>query len=83
MKNKIIPVINGAIGIVTKGLKKILEGIPGKYLIDSLPNAAVLGTSHTIREMLKSETWKSERWGSPVIHEGRYQKEKACDRRQQ
>jgi hypothetical protein len=32
----IIPVIIRDIGTVTKGLKKNLEAIPGKYSIDSL-----------------------------------------------
>jgi hypothetical protein len=36
MKCMIIPVIIGVTGIVTKGLKKTLEAIPGKHSIDSL-----------------------------------------------
>jgi hypothetical protein len=32
----IIPVITGATGMVTEGLKKNLEAITGKYSIDSL-----------------------------------------------
>jgi hypothetical protein len=31
-----IPVVIGALGIVTKGLKKNLEAIQGKHSIDSL-----------------------------------------------
>jgi hypothetical protein len=46
MKCFAIPVIIGAIGIVTKGLKKYLETILGKHSIDSLQKTAVLGTSH-------------------------------------
>jgi hypothetical protein len=54
----IIPVITGATGIVTKGLKKNLEAIPGKHSIDShsLQKTAVLGTSHIIQKVLQSET---------------------------
>jgi hypothetical protein len=55
MKGVVTPAIIGPIGIVTKVLKKILEAIPGKYSIDSLQNAAVLGTSHIIREVLQCE----------------------------
>ena len=44
----IIPVINGATRIVTKGLSKNLEAIQGKYSIDLLKKTAVLGTSHMI-----------------------------------
>jgi hypothetical protein len=36
MKCFVTPVIIGATGIVTRGLKKYLETIPGKYSIDSL-----------------------------------------------
>jgi hypothetical protein len=56
MKCIIILVITGATGIVTKGLKKYLETIPGKHSIDSLQKTAVLGTSHIVRKVLQSET---------------------------
>jgi hypothetical protein len=52
MKRIVIPVMIGAIGIVTRGLKKYLETIPGKHSIDSLQKTAVLGTSHTIRKVI-------------------------------
>jgi hypothetical protein len=44
MKCMIIPVVIGATGTVTKGLKKNLEAIPGKHSVDSLPKTAMLGT---------------------------------------
>jgi hypothetical protein len=50
LKSKIIAVIIGATRIVTKGLWKNLEAIPGKHLIDSL-----LGMSHIIQKVLQSE----------------------------
>jgi hypothetical protein len=56
MKCFVIPVIIGAIGIVTRALKIYLETIPGKHSIDSLQKTAVLGTSHIIRKVLQSET---------------------------
>jgi hypothetical protein len=56
MKCFITPVIIGTTGIVTKGLKKYLETIPGKHSIDSLQKTALLGTSHIIRKVLQSET---------------------------
>jgi hypothetical protein len=56
----IIPVQIGTTGIVTKVLRKHLEGLPGKHSIDSLQKTAirVLGTSHIIRKVrvLQSET---------------------------
>jgi hypothetical protein len=74
MKRIIIPVVTGATGIVTRGLRKNLGAITGKHSIDSLQNTAVLGTSHIIRI--------PERWGSPLVQE-KYQGEVACDRIQQ
>jgi len=44
MKCVTVPVITGATGTVTKGLRKNLEVIPGKYSIDALQKTAVLGT---------------------------------------
>jgi hypothetical protein len=57
MKFMILSVIIRAAGIVTKGLKKNLETIPGKHSINSVQNTAVLGTSQIIRKVLQSETW--------------------------
>jgi hypothetical protein len=48
-------VIIGATGILTKGLKKNLEAVPGKHSIDSLQKTAMLGTSHIIRKVLQCE----------------------------
>jgi hypothetical protein len=56
MKCSVIPVIIGATGIVTRGLKIYLKTIPGKHSIDSLQKTAVLGTSQIIRKVLQSET---------------------------
>jgi len=42
LKCKIIPVIIGATGIVTKGLRKNMEVIPGKHSGDSLQKTAIL-----------------------------------------
>jgi hypothetical protein len=55
MKCFVIPVIIGATGIATKGLKTYLETIPGKHSIDCLQKTAVLGTSHIIRKVLQPE----------------------------
>jgi hypothetical protein len=55
MKCFVIPVVIGAIGTVTRGLRKYLEAIPGKHSIDSLQKNAILGTSHVLRKVLQSE----------------------------
>jgi hypothetical protein len=49
------PVIIAATGIVTRSLRKNLEDVSGKHLIDSLQKTAILGTSHIIRKVLQCE----------------------------
>jgi hypothetical protein len=56
MKCMSIPVVAGATGMVTKGLKKNLEAISGKHSIDALQTTDILGTSHIIWKVLQSET---------------------------
>ena len=51
----IIPVIIGATGIVTRSLKKNLEAVSRKHLIDSLQKTATLGTSHIMWKVLQCE----------------------------
>ena len=51
----IIPVITGATGIVTRRLRKNLEDIPGKHLMDSLQKTAILRTSHIIWKVLQCD----------------------------
>jgi len=55
LKFTIMPVIIGAIGILTKSLRENLETVPGKHSIDSLQKTAILGTSHIIRKVLQCE----------------------------
>ena len=56
LKCTVLTVIIGATGIVTRIVRKNLESIPGKYLIDSLQKTIILGTSHIIRKALQCET---------------------------
>jgi len=56
LKFKIIPVMTGATGIVTKVFGKNLKVIPGKHSIYSLKKVALLQTSYVIWKVLQSET---------------------------
>jgi hypothetical protein len=74
MKCFVIPVIIGATGIVTKGLKQYLETIPGKHSKDSLQkknscnrNITYYKESATIRNL------KPEWWGSQLFQEEKCQ----------
>ena len=55
LKCTIVPVIIGAIGTVTRSVRKHLETVPGTHSIDSLQKTAILGTSHIIRKVLQCE----------------------------
>ena len=55
LKCTIIQIVIGAPGIVTRSLRKNLEAVPGKHLIDSLQKTAIFGTSHIIRKVLQCE----------------------------
>jgi hypothetical protein len=51
LKYKIMPVTNGATGIVIQCLRKNLETIPGKHSIELLQKTAILGKSHVTRRV--------------------------------
>jgi hypothetical protein len=52
VKTKVTPVIIGATGTISKSFRKYLSSIPGKHDIKELQKTAVLGTAHTLREVL-------------------------------
>jgi len=49
---KVIPVILGATGTVSKSLRQYLSNVPGKGEIKDLQKTAILGTAHKLREVL-------------------------------
>jgi len=58
VKAKMIPVIVGTIGTISKSLRQNLSNIPGKHEIKELQTTAMLGTAHALRgvPMQKCET---------------------------
>jgi hypothetical protein len=52
VKTKVKPVIIGATGTISKSFRKYLSSVPGKHNISELQKTAVLGTAHTLREVL-------------------------------
>jgi hypothetical protein len=73
MKYFVIPIIIGATGIVTKGLKKYLETIPGKHSIDSLQKYSCTRKITHYKESATIRNLKPEWWGSPLVQEEKYQ----------
>ena len=52
IKTKVIPVIIGATGTISKSFRKYVINIPGKQEIKELQNTAILGTAHILRKVL-------------------------------
>jgi len=52
VKTKVIPVIIGATGTISKPLRQYLSNIPAKHEIKELQTTAILGTAHKLREVL-------------------------------
>jgi len=51
VKTKVIQVITGATGTISKSFRKYVSNIPGNYEVKELQKTAVLGTVHTLREV--------------------------------
>ena len=52
VKTKVIPVIIGATGTVSKSFRKYVSNIPGKHDVKELPTTAILGTTHILQKVL-------------------------------
>jgi len=52
VKRKVMPVIIGATGTISKSLRKYVSNIPGKHEVKKLQKTAVLGTAHIFRKVL-------------------------------
>jgi len=52
VKTKVIPVIIGTTGTISKSLRKYVSNIPGKHEVKELQKTAILGTARIIRKVL-------------------------------
>jgi len=52
VKTKVIPVIIGATGTISKLFRKYVSNIPGKHEVKELQKIAILGTAHILRKVL-------------------------------
>jgi hypothetical protein len=51
-KTRVIPVIIGATGAISKSLRKYVNAIPGNHKVKELQKIAILGTAHILRKVL-------------------------------
>jgi hypothetical protein len=52
VKTRVIPVIIGATGIISKSFRKYVSCIPGNHEVRELQKTAILGTTHFLRKVL-------------------------------
>jgi hypothetical protein len=52
VKARVIPVIIGATGTISKSLRKYVSNIPGNHEVRELQKTATLGTAHVHRKVL-------------------------------
>jgi len=52
VKTKVMPVIIGATGTISKSFRKYVSNIPRKHEVKELQKTAILGTAHILRKVL-------------------------------
>jgi hypothetical protein len=52
VKTKVIPVIIGATGTISKSFRKYVSKIPENHEVKELQKTAILGTAHILRKVL-------------------------------
>jgi len=52
VKTKVIPIIIGATGTISKSFRKFVSNIPGKHEVKELQKTPILGTAHILRKVL-------------------------------
>jgi hypothetical protein len=52
VKARVIPVIIGATGTISKSFRKYVSHMPGKHEVKELQKTAILGTANIIRKVL-------------------------------
>jgi hypothetical protein len=52
VKTRVIPVIIGATGTISKSFRKYVSTIPGNRDVRELQQTAILGTAHILRKVL-------------------------------
>jgi hypothetical protein len=52
VKTRVIPVIIGATGTISKSFRKYVSSVPGNHEVKELQETAILGTAHILRKVL-------------------------------
>jgi len=52
VKTRVIPVIKGVTGTISKSFRKYVSNIPGNHEVKKLQKTAILDTAHILRTVL-------------------------------
>jgi hypothetical protein len=52
VKTKVVPLITGTTGTISKSFRKYLSNVPGKYEIKKLQKTAIFGIAQILRKVL-------------------------------
>jgi hypothetical protein len=52
VKTRVIPLITGMTGTISKSFRKYVSKIPGNHDVMELQKTAILGTAHILRKVL-------------------------------
>jgi hypothetical protein len=52
VKARVIPVINGVTGTISKSFRKYMSNIPGNHDVKELQKTTILGTAHILWKVL-------------------------------
>jgi hypothetical protein len=52
IKTRVIPVVIGATGTISKSFRKHVSNIPGHHDVKELQKTAIMGTAHILRKVL-------------------------------
>ena len=52
VKTRVIPVMIGVTGTISKSFRKYVSNMPGKHEVKELQKTAILGTAHILRKVL-------------------------------
>jgi len=67
VRAKVVPVIMGATGTVSKSLRQYLSNVSVKHEIKELHKTTILGTAHKLREVLR-EKYRTYCTGEITLH---------------
>ena len=65
IKTEIIPVVIGALGVIKKGLEKLISEIPGYINLQEIQKTTLLGTAHILGKVL-SIKWQQKQ-SNPLV----------------